>query len=747
MPDQSVNISASGGVTIKKFSGEDDEYEYEDWRDSVKYLIRLKKLKHVLQDAFVLPGGTGKDDAEKQLIDDNDMASTWILLACTGAPKQLIKNETLAKEMLKKLDEEFDLGSEAYDLEALNAKFDALKLQDGEKPSVFFVRMDEMNAKFEKFQKKNGKEYKKDPRELLIKIASCVDEDSKYDSVIKTWKTKCTSLSDEDKLSDLKSVLKMYYKENMRESSESGGLVMSMNTVPVCSHCNKKGHKEAQCWIKHPELRPVKQSKSRSEKSEGGKKLGPCWNCGGPHRKKQCPQYQSNQQGSNQDSINGLFMGMTSVSEQVCMPVTKEVQVQDEKKDITFLADTGSMTHAICDDSIVLENEKDTLEKVQGFDGTAVFIKKKGDLTLKDSSTGCHVKLTSTRKSEYIKKNIISIGQLQSEGWELRGRNYLLTLEKGDDLLRFRKSKEENLYYMDATVVSKEEQSSECKAKTQDDSQGPSKQKVEVFGIENEDGWTKVGKESNFPGSQKQETSKTPSNVPSYGGRFAIISDDEDEDDSDDDEDSYEDKIEDSTSSSIEKKSGKKVTFPKSVLKKGTSDSLKKKMYKKDGNPIPVKKYEIDINQAHDQWGHHGERRLREMASVHGFRLTGKLNPCDACGVAKATQVRISKTTTVKATKPGERLYMDTTGPFSEGALKNKYMHGAVDDFSGKMFAEFSNSKAQMPSFAKKVVKRCENEDKPVKYIRMDGGGENKGIINIANDTGITIEITPPYTP
>ena len=133
---------------------------------------------------------------------------------------------------------------------------------------------------------------------------------------------------------------------------------------------------------------------------------------------------------------------------------------------------------------------------------------------------------------------------------------------------------------------------------------------------------------------------------------------------------------------------------------------------------------------------------------MYGFRLTGKLCACDACGIAKATQTRISKTTDVKATKPGERLFMDTTGPFSQGSLKNKYLHGAVDDYSGKMFAQFSNTKRSMGKFAEDLITKCEKEGKTVKYIRIDGGGENQEIINLAERKGgITIEMTPPYTP
>jgi len=45
-------------------------------------------------------------------------------------------------------------------------------------------------------------------------------------------------------------------------------------------------------------------------------------------------------------------------------------------------------------------------------------------------------------------------------------------------------------------------------------------------------------------------------------------------------------------------------------------------------------------------------------------------------------------------------------------------------------------------------MKRCESKNKEVKYIRNDGGGENKGIEDIEEEMGgVTMERTPPYTP
>ena len=87
-----------------------------------------------------------------------------------------------------------------------------------------------------------------------------------------------------------------------------------------------------------------------------------------------------------------------------------------------------------------------------------------------------------------------------------------------------------------------------------------------------------------------------------------------------------------------------------------------------------------DINKTHDQWGHHGERRLKEMTRLLGYKLTGKQQPCDACGIAKATRARVSNTTNIQATEPGERLFVDTTGPFPNVTPKYKYLFGAVDE-------------------------------------------------------------------
>ena len=130
-----------------------------------------------------------------------------------------------------------------------------------------------------------------------------------------------------------------------------------------------------------------------------------------------------------------------------------------------------------------------------------------------------------------------------------------------------------------------------------------------------------------------------------------------------------------------------------------------------------------------------------------GYKLTGKPSPCDACGIAKAKRAQVPKTTHVKATAPAERLFVDTTGPIPDVTLKFKYLFGAVDDYSGKLFMMFGQNKNVLVKFVAEAFDRFEGEKKQMKYLRMDGGGENVAVKDLCNKRGVEVEQTPPYTP
>ena len=86
----------------------------------------------------------------------------------------------------------------------------------------------------------------------------------------------------------------------------------------------------------------------------------------------------------------------------------------------------------------------------------------------------------------------------------------------------------------------------------------------------------------------------------------------------------------------------------------------------------------MDINKAHRCWGHPGQSIMRMFANLAGIKLSNAFRTCDSCCVAKIKCNPILKKTETVATKPGERFFVDTSGPFPESLGGNKYWRGAV---------------------------------------------------------------------
>ena len=106
--DDTVGISASGGVTIKKFSGEDEDYDYEEWKETMQDLITLKKLKYVLEPSFTLP--TRNDQTRWKIVremtgiyeDASKLAKDPGI--CNYDEGEILLNEQVRSEMVEILD-------------------------------------------------------------------------------------------------------------------------------------------------------------------------------------------------------------------------------------------------------------------------------------------------------------------------------------------------------------------------------------------------------------------------------------------------------------------------------------------------------------------------------------------------------------------------------------------------------------------------------------------------------------------
>ena len=101
----------------------------------------------------------------------------------------------------------------------------------------------------------------------------------------------------------------------------------------------------------------------------------------------------------------------------------------------------------------------------------------------------------------------------------------------------------------------------------------------------------------------------------------------------------------------------------------------------------------VDINDAHTVLGHIGKALLEKTAKEIGWELIGTLRTCDACAKAKAVATRVPKTASEKATKPGERLFVDTSGPYPTSLGGSEYWFLAVDDFTRYKISGFAKKK------------------------------------------------------
>ena len=82
----------------------------------------------------------------------------------------------------------------------------------------------------------------------------------------------------------------------------------------------------------------------------------------------------------------------------------------------------------------------------------------------------------------------------------------------------------------------------------------------------------------------------------------------------------------------------------------------------------------------------------------------------------KAKSKAISKTTTLKATQPGERIFIDTQGPLPACKGGQKYWMVAVDDFTDKTWAHFAHSKKEMTKFVQSLVDTFNGKNIRIKY-------------------------------
>ena len=142
----------------------------------------------------------------------------------------------------------------------------------------------------------------------------------------------------------------------------------------------------------------------------------------------------------------------------------------------------------------------------------------------------------------------------------------------------------------------------------------------------------------------------------------------------------------------------------------------------------------VNINKAHELLGHGDEESTRASARVLGWTITrGTLKPCAHCAKAKARHKDTKKKSDSanKATEPGERMFLDLSkvtvsrDDQSKYTLRAKWWRGMVDEVTGKMWSDFSETKNGMVEPACELLNQLKARGLPIKVIRMDPAGEN----------------------
>ena len=182
-----------------------------------------------------------------------------------------------------------------------------------------------------------------------------------------------------------------------------------------------------------------------------------------------------------------------------------------------------------------------------------------------------------------------------------------------------------------------------------------------------------------------------------------------------------------------------KMFFLDPIVREGTINNSEA-----NGN----KNKEVSINDAHLYFGHIGNSFVEQTLTKEGYHTTGESKPCESCMQAKAKAAGVSKTTDVEAEKPGERLYLDTSGPYSETLGGSQYWGKVVDQYSRKTWGAFMKKKSEIPQMAEALLDKLIAQGYKVKFLRCDNAGENGNKLKqICEKRGIKMEYTAPNTP
>jgi hypothetical protein len=114
----------------------------------------------------------------------------------------------------------------------------------------------------------------------------------------------------------------------------------------------------------------------------------------------------------------------------------------------------------------------------------------------------------------------------------------------------------------------------------------------------------------------------------------------------------------------------------------------------------------------------YGTEMAKTTAAVTKWKLaSNEFIPCGACALAKEKAKAVPKSIEVKATKCGERLFIDISGPYTKSITGSEYWLLVVDDSSKKKWSCFLKKKSEIGKQLAPLLLQLETSDRKCSFI------------------------------
>jgi hypothetical protein len=126
----------------------------------------------------------------------------------------------------------------------------------------------------------------------------------------------------------------------------------------------------------------------------------------------------------------------------------------------------------------------------------------------------------------------------------------------------------------------------------------------------------------------------------------------------------------------------------------------------------------------------------------------GPQEVCDGCQQAKQRANAVSKLSTARASKTGQGMLINTSGPYNRSLGGSTYWVKMMDEYRRKSKESYAKRKSEVPNIAEKHMEYCKKLGLKIEFLRCKSAGKHQAkLIAACNCHGTAMECTAPGTP